>query len=78
MWKQLSHSNVLALLSVTTAPLQFVSDWMPGGTLPEYIKNNPNADRLQLVGFHAVVCILRLSQSPAIRRRQWSLLPPLF
>lgn len=78
VWKRLSHPNVVPLLSITIAPLQFVSDWIPGGTLPEYIKNNPNADRLILVGFPCRYGILRLPQSPAIRRRQRPLLPPLF
>ena len=49
-WKYLDHPNVLRFQGVTTKPLQIISDWMPGGTLPEYIKKNPGADRIQLVG----------------------------
>jgi len=52
VWKRLEHPNVVPLLGVTTAPLQLVSVWMPGGELLEYIERNPSADRLSLVGFH--------------------------
>ena len=38
VWKRLSHPNVVSLLSITTAPLQFISDWMNGGTLLECIQ----------------------------------------
>ena len=31
---------------------------MPGGTLPEYIKNNPDADRLRLVGIQGISPVL--------------------
>lgn len=31
-------------------PFWLVSSWMPGGDLPEYIKRDPDADRLGLVG----------------------------
>ena len=55
MWKYLTHPNILTLLGVTTTPFQLISTWMPGGTLPEYIKKNPNADRLGLVGALSVV-----------------------
>ncbi|KAF9646470.1 kinase-like protein [Thelephora ganbajun] len=49
MWKRLNHPNVLPFLGVTIAPLQLISEWMPGGTLPDYIKNNSDADRLALL-----------------------------
>ena len=49
IWKNLSHPNILPFLGATIDPLQLVSEWMPGGTLPQYIKNNPDADRLELV-----------------------------
>jgi len=55
MWKYLTHPNILPLLGVTIAPFQLISTWMPSGDLPEYIKNNPNADRLGLVGVPPVV-----------------------
>ena len=50
MWKRLAHLNILPLLGVTTTPLQLISNWMPGGDLPEYIESHPDADRLGLVG----------------------------
>ncbi|KAF9643686.1 kinase-like protein [Thelephora ganbajun] len=49
IWKRLKHPNILPFLGVTTSPLQLVSDWMSGGNLPEYIKNNSSADRLGLL-----------------------------
>jgi len=49
MWKRLTHPNVLPLLGVTIAPPQLVSNWMPGGDLPEYIEKHADADRLGLV-----------------------------
>lgn len=77
-WKRLTHPNIAPLLGITIAPFQLISDWMPGGDLPEYIKKHPGADRFVLVGTPAVVFISR-SQVPlqAIRCRSGSLLPPL-
>ncbi|KAF9643683.1 kinase-like protein, partial [Thelephora ganbajun] len=49
IWKYLKHPNILSLLGVTTSPLQLISGWMSGGNLQEYIKNNSNADRLELL-----------------------------
>ena len=50
MWKRLEHKNIVPLLGITPTPLQLISDWMPGGDLTEYIKNNPGVDRPDLVG----------------------------
>ena len=50
VWKHLEHPNIAPLLGVTVDPLQLISDWMPGGDLTEYIVNNPEAERLSLVG----------------------------
>ena len=55
MWKRLEHHNIVPLLGITPTPLQLISKWMPGGDLPEYIKKNPDADRLGLVNSPAVV-----------------------
>ena len=60
MWKYMIHPNVLPLLGITTAPFQFVSDWMSGGDLPRYIKRYPDTDRLRLVSIPYLVCIPRL------------------
>ena len=51
MWKRLRHPNIVGLIGVTQNPLQFVSEWMPNGTLTEYLGENPGADRLGLVSF---------------------------
>ena len=57
MWKRLTHPNVLPLLGVTINCFQLISDWMSGGDLLCYIKNNSDADRLGLVGIHPIVLI---------------------
>jgi len=55
MWKYLTHPNILPLLGITISPFQLISDWMPGGDLPEYIRKNPDVDRLGLVCISPVV-----------------------
>jgi len=54
----MTHPNIVPLLGITTTPLQLISNWMPGGDLLEYIKKNPDADRLGLVGIPPVVLVL--------------------
>ena len=49
MWKRLNHKNIVPLLGITTAPLQLISEWMPGGNLTEHIEEYPNTNRLGLV-----------------------------
>jgi prepilin-type processing-associated H-X9-DG protein len=56
------HPNVLPLLGITIDPFRLVSEWMPGGDLPRYIKNHPDTNRLELVSVPDVVCITRLLQ----------------
>jgi len=51
VWKHLEHSNIVSLLGATVAPFQFISVWMPGGELLEYIDTHPSVDRLSLVCF---------------------------
>ena len=77
MWKHLTHPNILPLLGVTLTPFQLVSTWMPGGDLPEYIKNNPDVNRIRLVGAPPIVFILRSLLLPDDRCCQGPLLPPL-
>ncbi|KAF9777373.1 kinase-like domain-containing protein [Thelephora terrestris] len=48
-WKRLEHPNVVAFIGVTRNPFQIVSDWMPNGTLGEYVNENPGADRVGLL-----------------------------
>jgi len=77
VWKCLIHPNILSLLGVTVAPFQLISDWMPGGDLPQYIRKYPHADRLGLVGVPLVVFISLSPSLSAIRCSQRPLLPPL-
>ena len=69
MWKRLKHPNILPLLGVTIHPLQLISDWMPGGDLPGYIKKHSDVDRIGLVGVLPVVFIPPSFLSSAIRHR---------
>ena len=52
MWKFLQHPNVLPLVGVMMSEARFamVSRWMENGNINEFIKANPEADRLELVG----------------------------
>ena len=43
-----------------------IPEWMPGETLPKYIKKNPDADRLRLVGVSPDMFFQSLSPSPVI------------
>jgi len=55
MWRHLTHPNILPFLGITVTPPQLISNWMSGGELRPYIKSNPEADRLGLVGVPPVV-----------------------
>ena len=50
MWKCLDHPNIVAFKGATLNPLQLVSEWMPGGELRRYLKKNPDANHINLVG----------------------------
>ena len=65
-WKHLTHPNIVPLLGVTADPPQLILDWMSGGDLPAYITNNPQADRLRLVGVLYIPLCGALTLSPAI------------
>jgi len=69
VWKRLEHQNIVPFLGITFTPLQLVSEWMPGGGLAEYIKKNPDADRLGLVGVLLTVLYPTFIPPPAIRCR---------
>jgi len=56
MWKRLTHPNIVPLLGITITPFQLISNWMPGGDLPEYIKRNSDTDQLGLVGAPPKYC----------------------
>jgi len=66
MWKRLAHPNILPLLGITVTPFQLISNWMPGGDLPQYIRKNSNADRIGLVGIPPIMFTPRLLPLPAI------------
>ena len=55
MWKYLKHPNILPLLGATISPPQLISVFMPAGDMSKYIEENPNADRIGLVGVHPAV-----------------------
>ena len=59
-WKTLRHPNVLPLIGVTMSDAQFVmvSDWMANGNINDFVKTNPNANRIELVN-----CSLKVSPS---------------
>lgn len=49
-WKSLNHPNVVPFVGVVIKSFQLITMWMPGGTLPEYIRKRPNPDLVGLVG----------------------------
>ena len=49
VWKRLKHPNIVPFIGVTTDPLQIISEWMPNGTLTEFIERSPDASRIDLV-----------------------------
>ena len=66
MSNYLAHPNIVPILGVTTEPLELISDWMPGGELPEYVATYPDADKHSLVGFLCIKLRDVLIPSPAI------------
>ena len=73
--KHLEHPNIVPLLGVTMEPLALVSDWMPGGDLPGYIAERPDAYKPVLVRTSTTALFDALIP-PAIRRRRRPPLPP--
>ncbi|KAF9651282.1 kinase-like protein, partial [Thelephora ganbajun] len=51
LWKRLSHPNVVPFLGVcdSPVPLSMVSEWMPNGSVRQYVQDHPEADRLKLL-----------------------------
>jgi len=47
--KSLGHPNIVPFIGVTTNSLQIVLEWMPNGTLTEFVEKNPSASRIGLV-----------------------------
>ncbi|KAF9785327.1 kinase-like domain-containing protein [Thelephora terrestris] len=52
IWKTLQHPHVLPLIGVTTSKGRFamVSEWMNNGNINEFVKANPDINRLKLLG----------------------------
>ena len=52
-WNALRHEHVLPLVGVTMTETRFVmvSEWMVKGNANDFVKANPEADRLKLVRF---------------------------
>ena len=52
MWSALRHPNVLPLIGVMMSETQFamISDWMVNGTINDFVRAHPAANRLELVG----------------------------
>ena len=63
MWKAFDHPNILPLLGVTMIEDRFVmvSEWAENGNINEYVKANPDADRLELVCFSHAAHYFNLS-----------------
>ena len=59
-WNALRHPNVLPLLGVTMTETRFVmvSEWMERGDINEFVKADPDADRLRLVRFLFTVLLV--------------------
>ena len=51
MWRRISHPNTVPFLgaSEAPAPICMVAEWMPNGTVRNYVEKNPEVSRLQLV-----------------------------
>ena len=64
----MDHPNIVPLKGVTLNPLQLVWEWMPGGELREYIKKNPDANFISLVGPFLPTFPPRLTLAPVARR----------
>ena len=48
---RLKHPNVVQCLGAVAGPRQIVLDWMQNGEVMDYLRKNPDASRVHLVGF---------------------------
>ena len=55
IWKRLRHPNIVPFIGVTRTPLQSISEWMPNGTLTEYVERNPGVNRISLVSLSSII-----------------------
>ena len=51
IWRRISHPNVVQFIGVWEEPtfLCTISEWMPNGNVRDYVREDPEASRLQLV-----------------------------
>lgn len=50
VWRHLSHPNLVPFYGVyNDNRLGLVDEWLPNGDIHRFLKNNPNANRPQLV-----------------------------
>ena len=51
MWKRLQHPNVVSFVGFSSVapPFSLVYHWMPNGNLSDYVRGNPEVDKLDLV-----------------------------
>ena len=66
LWKHLAHPNIVPLLGATINPPQLISDWMPGGSLTEYITCHSDADGISLVSDLSTLLCKVLTPSSAV------------
>ena len=55
IWKRLKHPNIVPFLGVARKPLRFVSEWMPYGTVTEFVNERPYVNRILLVSLSIVI-----------------------
>lgn len=58
MWKRLRHPNVVSFLGFgsDSPPFSLVYPWIPNGSLSEYLRKHPEADKLSLVRGYSSCC----------------------
>ena len=51
VWRRLQHPNIVPFLGVPAKmpPFEIVFDWMENGGITEYVRKNPEVDRVGLV-----------------------------
>ena len=67
-WRALIHPNLLPLLGVIMSENQLVmvSEWMSKGNIVEFVRAEPNVDRLGLVGFSSRIFISLLPDDSVV------------
>lgn len=62
MWNKFKHDNILPCLGILEAvgSIFLVSPYMKNGSLAQYIRTDPNRDRMEWVDFVLLCSLLRL------------------